>query len=180
MSSSTIFLLAVALGTDAFSMCLGIGMAGVRRIQMFLISGTILVFHVLMPLAGWYAGQLAGSLAGKAAAIAGALVLMFLGARMLWDVYKKDPEDPKVAVVNTWGLILLSISVSLDALSVGFTLGTYKVNLLMVALAFGIVAGLMTFAGLLLGRLLGHWVGERAQLVGGLILFGIGVKLLVF
>lgn len=179
MSATTIFLLAVALGADAFSMCLGIGIAGVRRIQMFLISGTVLVFHILMPLAGWYIGQLAGTLAGRAAGIAGALVLMFLGARMLWNVYKKDAGDPKVALVNTWGLLLLAASVSMDALSVGFTLGTHNVNLLLVALTFGIVAGLMTFAGLLLGRMLGHWVGERAQLVGGLILFGTGVKLLV-
>lgn len=179
MSFTTILLLAVALGTDAFSMCLGIGIAGVRRIQMFLISATVMAFHVLMPLAGWYIGNLAGSFVGRAAGIAGALVLLYLGARMIWDVLKKDPEDPKVAVANTWGLLLLAASVSVDALSVGFTLGTYKVNLFLTALTFGIVAGLMTFAGLLLGRVLGYWVGERAQLVGGLILLGIGVKLLV-
>lgn len=179
MSLPTILLLAVALGTDAFSMCLGIGMTGVRRSQIFLISITILLFHIAMPLIGWYAGHLAGSLVGRAAGIAGALVLMYLGGRMLWDVHKCDREAPKVALVNTWGLLLLAASVSMDALSVGFTLGTVKANLILVAMVFGVVAGLMTFAGLLLGHVLGRWAGEKAQLAGGLILLGIGVKLII-
>ena len=177
MSLLTIFLLAVALGTDAFSMCLGIGMTGVRRRQIVLISVTVLIFHILMPPAGWYLGQLAGSLIGRAAALAGSMILIFLGARMIWDVYKPDREEPRVALVNTWGLLVLAASVSMDALSVGFTLGTYSVNLFMVALIFGLVAGLMTFSGLWLGSMLGRWVGGKAQLVGGIILVGIGIKL---
>lgn len=179
MSFPTIFLLAVALGTDAFSMCLGIGMTGVRRGQVLLITATILFFHILMPLTGWYIGQLAGSLVGRAAGIAGALILIYLGARMLWDVYKRDREEPRVVLVNTWGLLVLAASVSMDALSVGFTLGTQRVNLFLVAVTFGIVAGLMTFKGLWLGKILGRWAGEKAQLVGGLILLGIGVKLIL-
>lgn len=177
MSFATILLLAVALGTDAFSMCLGVGMTGVRRAQIIIISLTILVFHIVMPLAGWYVGQLAGSLVGRAAAIAGALILIFLGSRMLWDVYRRDREEPRVALVNTWGLLLLAASVSMDALSVGFTLGTHRVNLILVAITFGIVAGLMTLSGLLLGRLIGRWAGGKAQLAGGIILVAIGIKL---
>ncbi|MFZ5597564.1 MAG: manganese efflux pump MntP family protein [Bacillota bacterium] len=180
MSVLTILLLAAALGADAFSMCLGIGMAGVRKAQIIIISFTILAFHIIMPLAGWFAGELAGSIVGRAAGIAGALILIYLGLRMLWDVYRGDPEEPAVAFANTWGLILLALSVSMDALSVGFTLGTMKVKLFLVAVTFGVVAGLMTLAGLLLGRLLGRCVGEKAQLAGGLILLGIGVKLIVF
>lgn len=179
MSVFTVLLLAVALGADAFSMCIGIGMSGVRRAQIFLISITVLIFHIAMPLIGWYIGQLAGNYIGRAAGIAGALVLLYLGARMLWDVYKRDREEPSVAIVNTWGLLLLAAGVSMDALSVGFTLGTLKANLIMVAVTFGVVAGLMTFIGLILGGLLGRWAGEKAQLAGGLILVGIGIKLII-
>lgn len=177
MSFPTILLLAVALGTDAFSMCLGIGMAGVRRGQVLLISLTVLFFHILMPLAGWYIGHLAGSLAGRAAGIAGAIILVYLGARMMWNALRRGQEDPRVTLVNTWGLLVLAASVSMDALSVGFTLGTLRVHLVPVAVTFGVVAGLMTFSGLWLGRMLGRWVGGKAQLMGGIILVGIGVKL---
>ncbi len=168
------------MGTDAFSMCLGIGMAGVRRGQALLISATVLVFHIFMPLAGWYAGHLAGSLAGRAAGVAGALILVFLGAKMVRDAYRCDGgEGPKVVLVSTWGLLALAAGVSMDALSVGFTLGTQKVDLLLVAVTFGIVAGMMTFAGLWLGRLTGRWAGEKAQLAGGIILIGIGIKIII-
>lgn len=177
MSIVTVLLLAVALGTDAFSMCLGIGMSGVNRRQIALISFTVLIFHIFMPLIGWYVGELAGDLIGRAASIAGALLLIYLGIKMLRDALRKDPEEPRVAVVNTWGLLLLAASVSMDALSVGFTLGTQKVNLITTVLIFGLVAGLMTFIGLVLGKALGRWAGDRAQLVGGIILVGIGVKL---
>ncbi len=179
MSIVTVLLLAVALGTDAFSVCLGLGMTKVRRAQIFIISGTIFIFHILMPLTGWYAGKLAGNLVGRAAAIVGALILIYLGVRMLWHVYKGDSKGPMASCFNTWGLIVLAVSVSLDALSVGFTLGTQQFNVFMTAITFGVVAGLMSFSGLLLGRILGSWAGDKAHLLGGVILVGIGVKLLI-
>jgi len=179
MTSITLFILALALGTDAFSMCLGIGMAGARRMQMLSISFTILCFHIIMPLIGWYAGHLAGSLLGRAAVIVGALILIFLGLRMLREAFRRDRKVAEVAFVNTWGLIVLAASVSVDALSVGFTLGTQSFSLILTAVVFGITAGLMSLAGLLLGRLLGRLAGEWAQLVGGVILIGIGIKMLL-
>ncbi|ABO51667.1 protein of unknown function DUF204 [Desulforamulus reducens MI-1] len=178
MSLFTLFALAVALGTDAFSLCIGIGIAGVNRRQIALISLTVLIFHILMPLLGWYAGGFLGSKMGQAASIAGALLLLYLGGKMIWDTIKpgKD-EGPRFVITNTGGLLLLSASVSMDALSVGFTLGTQQVSLVLAAGVIGLVAGMMTFAGLTLGKYVGDWIGERAELVGGIILVGIGVKL---
>lgn len=177
MSLLTILLLAVALGTDAFSMCLGIGMAGVRPRQIVLISVAVFAFHIIMPLTGWFLGSLAGGIAGRAAGITGSMILIYLGARMLWDVRKCNLQQSRVALVNGWGLLLLSASVSMDALSVGFTLGALNTNLIPVTLIFGVIAGLMTVAGLLLGTVLGRCVGGKAQLLGGLILIAIGIKL---
>lgn len=155
-------------------------MTGVRRMQILIISLTVLLFHIVMPLVGFKVGELAGGLLGRAATVAGALLLFYLGIGMVRDALRKDPEEPpRIMLFNNWGLFLLGASVSMDALSVGFTLGTQRVNLLLTVLVFGLVAGLMTFSGLVLGRSLGRWVGERAQLLGGLILLGIGVKLFI-
>jgi len=176
----TIFALAVALGTDAFSMCLGLGIAGVTIRQILLISFTILVFHILMPLVGWYAGGFAGALVGRAAAIAGALLLLYLGVKMIRSSLSGgDAMDPKVVLVNTWGLLLLAASVSMDALSVGFSLGARQVNLPLTVIVIGVVAGVMTAAGLLLGRFVGIKVGERAVLGGGILLVAIGVRMIL-
>lgn len=178
MSIVTVLLLALALGTDAFSLFLGIGITGVTGGQIALISCSVLAFHIFMPLLGWQIGELAGRILGHVAGIAGALILFYLGARMLWRTWRGGcAKTPGIVLVNNWGLLLLVLSVSVDALAVGFTLGTRGTNLLLMALTFGIVAGLMTLTGLLLGRWLGDRIGERAQIVGGLILIGIGIKM---
>lgn len=170
--------LAVALGTDAFSLCVGIGLAGVNRRQIFLLTLTVFVYHVFMPLTGWMVGEFAGKAIGRTAAVAGALFLVYLGIRMVWLAVKANNESgPKIVRFNAWGLLLLGASVSMDALSVGFTLGAVRVNLLFTAAVIGVVAGAMTFTGLVFGRFLGRLAGTRAQLLGGLILVGIGVGL---
>lgn len=180
MSLYTILALAVALGTDAFSMCLGLGMAGVTRRQIIIVSLTVLVFHIVMPLVGWYAGEFVGTYAGRAASIAGALLLVYLGVKMIRSVFKDgDALDPRVVLVNTWGLLLLAASVSMDALSVGFSLGTRQVNLALTAVVIGITAGVMTASGLILGRYVGLKVGERAVAGGGLLLVGIGIRMMI-
>lgn len=180
MNLLTILALAVALGTDAFSMCLGLGLAGVTRRQVLIVSATVLVFHIVMPLLGWYAGEFAGTVVGRAAGIAGALLLVYLGIKMIRSARRGgDDADPRVVLVNTWGLLLLAASVSMDALSVGFSLGTRQVNLLLTAGIIGVTAGLMTAAGLILGRFVGTRVGERAVLGGGLLLVGIGLRMML-
>lgn len=152
-------------------------MAGVNRRQIASISLMVLVFHIFMPLLGWYVGGFLGAKVGEAAAIAGALLLVFLGLKMIWDALKPGVEEPGITITTTGGLLLLSASVSMDALSVGFTLGTQQVNLALAAGVIGVVAGLMTFCGLTLGKYIGDKIGDKAQLVGGLILAGIGIKL---
>jgi putative Mn2+ efflux pump MntP len=179
MSLLTLIVLAVAMGTDAFSLCVGIGLAGVNRRQILLVSITVLIYHIIMPLAGWWVGEFAGSLLGRVAAIAGALLLVYLGLKMVWEAWKHRREQMPVRVnFNAGGLLLLGASVSMDAFSVGFTLGTLQANLLLAAGVIGVVAGIMTFTGLVFGRFLGGWVGEKAQLLGGLVLVGIGVKMI--
>jgi len=174
----TLLVLAVALGTDAFSMCLALGLAGVTYRQILVVSFTVLIFHIVMPLLGWYAGEFAGALAGRAASIAGALLLVYLGGKMILSVLKGgNALNPKVMLVNTLGLFLLAASVSMDALSVGFSLGTRQVNLPLTAGVIGAVAGVMTAAGLFLGRFVGARVGKRAVLVGGILLIGIGMHM---
>lgn len=171
-------LLALALGTDAFALCMGIGTAGVSAGQIALISLSVLFFHILMPLIGWQAGEAAGRVLGEAAGIAGAVILLFLGLKMVRQSFRGECfEGPKIILVKGWGLLLLALSVSIDSLAVGFTLGAAGAGLFLTALVFGLVAGLMTVSGLLLGRFIGRRMGERAQLFGGLILIGMGFKL---
>lgn len=178
LSLYAVLALAFALSADAFSFSLGLGMTGVTRKQVFRISLTVLVFHVIMPLAGYVVGGVTGTFLGKWASIVGALILVLLGLRMIWEGFSNKGEDfSRYILTNTYGIMLLGLTVSLDALSVGFTLGTQKVALGFAATVIGLVAGTMTFIGLGFGKKVGEWLGRRAVVGGGLVLVYIGINL---
>lgn len=173
-----LILLALALGTDAFSLCLGLGLAGVNFRQAITLSLIILFFHIAMPLAGWQIGEIMGSYLGRMASLVGALILIYLGVHLIWVTRQKTTKEISTRLLNSsWGYFLLGLSVSMDALSVGFSLGTQKISLFWTVIVIGLVAGLMTLSGLIGGRYLNRLAGRRAQMCGGLVLIGVGVKL---
>ncbi len=191
MSFYTLMALSIALGTDAFSMALGIGTTGIRIRRVLEISLVVSIFHVFMPLIGLLIGAFLGKVVGHVATVVGALIVIFIGVQMLWESFKpqliklglasgKGAGDTAKMQVATgfWALSMLAGSVSMDALSVGFSLGTFKANLGTTVLVMGIVSGVMTAAGFLFGRQLGSWLGSKAQALGGIVLLIIGVRLL--
>jgi putative Mn2+ efflux pump MntP len=187
MSLITIFAVAFALGIDAFSLSIGIGLSGVRRRQIYLVSMVVAFFHVFMPLTGLYLGQILGSYVGPIASKLGAIVLIFIGGRTLWEIYKESRNftgTPQagfdvISISHPVSLVLMAASVSLDALTVGFGLGAIRVDLTLTVIIMGIIAGIMTFGGLIFGKRLSRSVGEKAELLSGFILVAIGFKLLL-
>lgn len=186
----TVFMVAIALGTDAFSLALGMGMSSSKRSYIFRTSAMVGIFHVFMPLAGFYFGNFLGGLIGKLAVWIGGLILIALGLRMFWSgcdlrplsfSFQKAGEKSLLSAnnIDSWGgLLALSWSVSVDSFGVGLGLGASMIGLSYFVFVLGVVAGLMTAAGLLLGRWIGERVGKWAEAVGGLVLTGIGIKLL--
>jgi len=180
VSAGTVLLLAGALGTDAFSLSLGLGLGGFGRRLAVILVGLIVAFHVVLPVAGWWAGELMGRVAGAYAAYLGAAVLFYLGARMIWESFRDDPAARNGSKAGSFaGLVVLAGSVSMDALSVGFTLGTAGAALLLTAGVIGLVAGLMSAAAFVLAHYVQGWVGRRALLLGGAILIGVGIRLVL-
>ncbi|MCM3764041.1 manganese efflux pump MntP family protein [Neobacillus niacini] len=173
----TLILMAAALGMDAFSVGLGMGMYKLRLRKIFEIGITIGLFHVMMPLAGITAGRFLSEKFGALATFIGGLLLVVLGLQMIWASLKKD--DEKVITPVGFGLLLFALSVSLDSFSVGLTLGIYGAKTVLVLLCFGIMATVQTWAGLLLGRKVRGWIGSYSEALGGAILLGFGVKLIM-
>lgn len=176
----TILTTAVALGSDAMSLGMGLGMRRLTNAEIFKVSVTIGLFHILMPLAGMTVGLYLHNLIGDIASIIGAIMLIGLGMHMIWDVWSGEEErfldlDKTVG----WGLLVFATSVSIDALSVGFSLGLSDSNLGIAITLFGIVGGLMAAIGLSIGSLVGRVFGNSMEVVGGLILILFGVQYLV-
>ncbi|MHB8126331.1 MAG: manganese efflux pump MntP [Desulfitobacteriaceae bacterium] len=189
-----IIIVSIALGTDAFSLALAIGLTGVSKRLIFRLSFLVAIFHIIMPLAGLVAGQTLGIFLGRLAKGIGALVLIWLGVKMLLNIYRpvikrfafsqarteifQSQKLPSGVSLQGFGIYALVASVSLDALSVGFSLGTVESQIGMTVLIMGVIAGFMTGSGLILGRIFGTWLGDKAEVLGGLALILIGVHLL--
>ena len=172
----TLFIMAFALGMDAFSVGLGMGMIKLRLRQIFYIGITIGIFHVFMPLGGMMVGKLLSEKFGALATYAGAGLLILLGIQMMRASFKKD-DDPFITPVG-FGLIIFALSVSLDSFSVGLSLGIYGAKTLVTIMMFGVVSMLLTWVGLLFGRKLQGWLGSYSEALGGSILIAFGIKLL--
>jgi len=176
MSWFDLFVLALALGTDAFSLGVGIGLQGIGWPAIYRASAIIGLFHILMPLAGLLLGQVFGQAAGAVGTTLGALLLMGLGLKMAWEGRRE--EKRRVSPVAGWNVVVLAFSVSVDALLVGFSLGTFGASLPVAVAMFGIGGGAMAAAGLVSGKRAGSYLAGYAEIIGGLVLFFLGVKFL--
>ena len=183
-----LLLVAVSLGLSNFAAAIGIGISGVdnrTRLRVGLIFG---VLEAAMPVAGLVLGRaLAGPLGANAHYLGGAL-LVATGLYNLAQTYLSrradDPGEPTVASPDTQPapqhagrLLITGVALSIDNLAVGFALGTYHVSLAVAAAVIGAVSVAMSLVGLELGSRLGARTGERGELIGGLVLIGVGVAL---
>jgi manganese efflux pump family protein len=173
----TLILMAFALGMDAFSVGLGMGMFNLRLRQIFKIGITIGIFHVWMPLLGMIAGKFLSNQFGTIATYIGGGLLLVLGVQMIWSSFKK--EDSSVITPVGFGLMVFAFSVSLDSFSVGLTLGIYQAKTVLVLFCFGIAATILTWCGLLVGRKVQNFIGPYSEALGGSILLAFGLKLLL-
>ncbi len=170
----TLLMIAIALGMDAFSLGIGMGMQGLRKRQILQISLMIGLFHVIMPLIGLYMGRYLFHFIGNIAAIVGGGVLCLLGAHMLWTAIVGG-EKPPYKAIKGMGMILFALSVSVDALTVGLSLGLFAADTIIAVTMFGIIGGFMAGLGLSLGKQVGKWVGGYGEAFGGIILFSLGI-----
>ncbi|MFK7694817.1 manganese efflux pump MntP family protein [Paenibacillus sp. HJGM_3] len=173
----TICMMAFALGMDAFSLGIGIGLQGIRLLHILRISLVIALFHVMMPLTGMFMGQYASALLGDVALLAGGGLLLLLGGHMIYSAFHTT-SITAFDYRTLWGVLLFAISVSIDSMSVGVSLGLFATDIALTVLMFGLFGGIMSIAGLLLGRNAGRWTGRYGEAIGGLILVAFGIRFL--
>lgn len=195
MSSLELVVLSVALGTDLFSIAIPIGMNRVRPQVILRAAAVFAIFHIIMILTGFYAGRWLGTMVEQLgsyhinassalvenwASILGAVVLAGLGAYMIKESVSEDDDTDQVKghPLKGFTLIMLAISVSIDALAAGFSLGMMDVDLFKLSVILGVVIFLIATLGLGLGRRLGRYIGSRSEIVGGSVLILLGAHVL--
>lgn len=172
----TLALMAFAVGMDAFSVGLGMGMVPMRLKQVMKIGFVVGSFHIWMPLLGILAGKMLSEQLGTIATYSGGVLLILIGLHMV-AVSFKEADEPSFKPVG-FGLILFATSVSLDSFPLGLTLGIYGAKTMTVVLMFGFFATVLTWAGLLLGRKIKGVIGTYSEAFGGFILLLFGLRLI--
>lgn len=174
----TVMLIAIALGFDAFSLGIGIGLKGIRTFDVIRLSVMIGLFHIIMPIGGMLTGKMMGVLLGDfATTIAGGL-LIILGCHMIYSSFKQE-HTQTFNYKSLMGLLLLAFSVSVDSFSVGVTLGMFYVSFWLTVCLFGIFGGIMAMLGLYVGQKVSVALGEYGEAFGGVILVVFGIYFVV-
>lgn len=173
----TLILMATALGMDAFSIGLGMGMYKLCLKRIFLIGLIVGFFHVWMPLIGIVTGKFLTTAFGVIAGYIGGGLLVILGLQMLFSSFRTK-ENHVISPLG-WGVILFAISVSLDSFSVGMTLGIFGARTAVALICFGVVAATLTWSGLLIAKKAQRVLGAYSEALGGSILLTFGITLLI-
>jgi putative Mn2+ efflux pump MntP len=175
-----LLLVALSLGLSNFAASVGIGVSGIdarTRLRVGVIFG---VFETTMPILGLLAGRGLASTLGHSAHWIGGALLISTGAYALIQavrIPRGQEGQAKPAEQHTWRLIITGAALSIDNLAVGFALGTYHISLILAVAVIGTVSIVMSLAGLELGARIGMRAGRRGELLGGLVLIGVGIAI---
>jgi manganese efflux pump family protein len=178
----TIFLIAIGLAMDCFAVSLGVGTAGTATspratFRLFFHFG---LFQASMTLLGWLAGKTVVTYISAVDHWVAFGLLTFVGARMIRGGLRKEGEEPAIPDPSRgMTLVILSIATSIDALAVGLSLAVLQVNVIWAALLIGGVSAVLSLVGLTVGNKLGLRFGKIMEVIGGLILIGIGLRTLI-
>jgi len=182
MSWLSLLAIAFALAMDAFAVAIvtGLTLSPMTGRHVFRLAFHFGLFQAMMPTLGWAAGTAVHRYIASCDHWLAFGLLAFVGGKMIVSVLR-GPGEVRAAGDPTsgWDLVLLSVATSIDALAVGISLAVISMQILLPALIIGIVASGLTTVGMLLGRRIGAAWGKRVEVLGGLILIAIGIRILI-
>lgn len=174
--------IAVGLSMDAFavSIAAGIRLECITGRQTFRMAFHFGFFQFIMPVLGWFAGASAERFTGAFDHWVAMGLLVFIGGKMIFDALKRRDDDISSTRDPTRGMTLLGLAVatSIDSFAVGLSLGVLRLGIWFPSILIGIIAAAFTTVGLRLGCRIGLMFSRRMEIAGGLILIGIGIKIL--
>ncbi|RPJ59142.1 MAG: manganese efflux pump [Acidobacteria bacterium] len=181
MASGSLMLIAVGLSMDALAVSASNGM--INRHSKVLHAVVLAVFfgsfQGLMALAGWSVGSLAHDLVAAIDHWIAFLLLAAIAGKMIYESFGGEEPTSCSGTLTLCTVLALSVATSIDALAVGVGLSFLDLSILDPVVIIGLTTFFLTLVGAGLGHLLGKMVGRRFELLGGLILLAIGLKILL-
>lgn len=180
MDFITLLLLAVGLCFDTFAVSVSSGL--IRKEILFWqavrIALILAIFQAFMPVFGWLGGMSISKWIEPFDHWIALGILTLLGIKMLIES-QKNTEDKNIDPLNTRIIITMAIATSIDALAVGISFAIVKVNMILAVITIGSVTFIASMLGILFGKKTGSHLGQRMEIIGGLILIAIGVKIVI-
>lgn len=174
-------ILGVSLAMDAFavSVSTGVSSPNMQHRDAMKLSLSFGLFQTGMTLLGWLLGSTVADYISAADHWIAFGLLSLIGIKMIWDTLKPtQPEQPPTCI-STKMLLAMSIATSIDALAVGITLAMVHASIILGSIIIGIITFTLCFIGATFGKKMGSAFGKKATIIGGVILIGIGVKILI-
>jgi len=183
MNLTATIILAFGMSMDAFAASIGKGaVLDKPRFREAFRTGLIFgIIEAITPLIGWAVGLVASNYIMAWDHWVAFTLLFILGARMILAGCKSktEEESPAQNRHGFWLLVATAVGTSLDAMAIGVGLAFLEVNILHTALAIGLATMTMATIGILLGRFIGPLLGKWAEILGGIVLIGIGTNILL-
>jgi putative Mn2+ efflux pump MntP len=178
-----IIFIAFGLAMDAFAVSVANGMTTTKHLR---ISNALKIapffgsFQTFMPVIGWAIGlSVIDFISGFDHWMAFGL-LGFIGCKMIYEAVRRGTEEKKIMALNVYVLLMLAVATSIDALAVGVSFALLKIGSIAIpVIIIGIVTFLLSFLGASTGNKMGEIFGKKIEIAGGLILIGIGLKILI-
>lgn len=181
MDLPVMLLVCISLAIDCFAVSLAAASTmPSERLRIALVFGVSFgVFQTMMMIIGWYAGAGIVGLVSRVSPFVAFSILSLIGGKMIYEGAWGDDvmEERDYFAVAT--ILVLSIATSIDSLGVGLSLAFIDGNILIIAGYAGIFSFLFACAGAFLGGILARKYGERFEILGGIILIGIGIWILL-
>lgn len=180
MNIIELLLLSLGLAMDAFavSLCKGVSMKKMNWKKAIIIGMWFGGFQSLMPTIGYFLGTTFEDIVTSIDHWIAFVLLSFIGGKMIKDSLDKNKEESNDDI-SFKTMIVLAIATSIDALAVGITFAFLKVNILIAVLSIGLITLILSIIGTKIGNKFGYKYEKKAELVGGIILVLLGLKILL-
>lgn len=175
-----ISLLGIGLAMDAFavSICKGLSMKKMNWKNAIIIALYFGIFQALMPMIGYFLGTTFESFVTTFDHWIAFILLALIGGNMIKESFDNEDEK-KNDKVDFKTMIVLALATSIDALAVGITFAFFDVNLLLAVAIIGIITFIISILGVKIGNKFGDKYQNKAELIGGIILVILGIKILL-
>ena len=172
MNIILLFLVAISLSMDAFSLSLAYGTISLSKKEIKILSIIVGLYHFFMPIFGMLVGKFLFKLFPVGEGLITFIIFSFIGINMIIETFKKDESVKKMKIAE---MLLFGLAVSIDSFSVGIGINSISNNFLVSSSIFSITSFLFTYVGLLLGNKLNELIGKLATLIGGVALIILGI-----